>query len=62
MGFEPQTAGQPLVNLHKRTTKVNLVIVASVLAFLVIGIIYAVQVSRHADKGESHGPPTAPRK
>ena len=62
MGFEPQTAGQPLVNPRKRTTKVNFAIVASVVLFLIIGIFYAVWVSRQAKNGEPLGPPVAPGK
>ena len=37
MGFDPQTAGQPLVNVRKRTTKVNLFMAAAVLVFFVLG-------------------------
>jgi len=38
MGFEPQTSGQPLVNVHKRTTKVNISMVIAVAVFLLIGV------------------------
>ena len=62
MGFEPQTAGQPLVNARKRTTKVNLVIVASIFAFLVIGIFYAVGIARKSANGETVREPPAPAK
>jgi accessory gene regulator protein AgrB len=53
MGFEPQTAGQPLVNVRKRTTKVNLVIVISIVVFLVIGILYAVNIAGKTERGET---------
>lgn len=51
MGFDPQTADKPLVNVHKRTTKVNLAVVIAVLLFLVIGVLYAVRVIRKMDQG-----------
>ena len=62
MGFEPQTAGQPLVNARKRTTKVNLVIVISVFAFLIIGIVYAVGIARKSANGETVRESPAPAK
>ena len=37
MGFDPQTAGLPLVNVRKRTTKVNIFMAAAVLVFFVLG-------------------------
>ena len=37
MGFDPQTANLPLVNVHKRTTKVNIFMAAAVLVFFVLG-------------------------
>jgi hypothetical protein len=52
MGFEPQTAGQPLVNVQKRTTKVNLIIVVGIVVFLLIGLIYAVTMDKRAKSGE----------
>ena len=55
MGFEPQTAGQPLVNVHKRTTKVNFAIVISVVVFIAVGIFAAVWAAHHA----KHGDPTS---
>lgn len=56
MGFEPQTAGQPLVNVHKRTTKVNITMAISVVVFLVIGlagIFWAV----HRARNDTPAPP-----
>lgn len=52
MGFDPQTAGQPLINVHKRTTKVNLAMVAGILIFVVIGVLYAVRVVWKMDQDE----------
>jgi hypothetical protein len=60
MGFDSQTTGQPLVNVRKRTTKVNLAIVVSVLVFVVIGVLYAVRVSKKSAKGEVVLQPPAP--
>jgi hypothetical protein len=38
MGFEPQTANQPLVNVHKKTTKVNFAVAIGVAVFFAVGI------------------------
>ena len=62
MGFEPQTANQPLVNTRKRTTKVNLVVAIAVVVFLVIGLCYAVGIGRKAGRGEPVLVPPAPAK
>jgi len=62
MGFEPQTAGQPLVNPRKRATKVNLFIVISIFTFLVIGILYAVSIGRKSANGETVRESPAPAK
>ena len=62
MGFEPQTAGQPLVNPRKRTTKVNFAVAIAVVAFLVIGICSAFWASRHTGKSGPAEPPAAPGK
>ena len=52
MGFEPQTAGQPLVNVHKRTTKVNIVMAIGVVVFLLIGIAFVIWASKREERGE----------
>ncbi len=39
MGFEPQTANQPIVNVHKRTTKVNIWMVVAVAVFMIFGAL-----------------------
>lgn len=57
MGFEPQTADQPLVNVHKRTTQVNFAVVIGVVVFLLVGIggmIWFVQ------RSETDTPPSPP--
>jgi len=61
MGFEPQIAGQPLVNVRKRTTKVNIIIAISVVVFLVIGLLYAVRTNGRSDRGEPIRETPAPR-
>lgn len=43
MGFEPQTANQPLVNTHRRTTKVNIAMAIAVVIFFIIGLAYAIR-------------------
>lgn len=52
MGFDPQTSDKPLVNVQKRTTKVNLGVVAGVLVFLVLAVLYVVRIAGKADRGE----------
>ncbi|MEO6994998.1 MAG: hypothetical protein ABI273_15435 [Lacunisphaera sp.] len=52
MGFEPQTAGQPIVNIHKRTTQVNFGMAIGVVVFLLIGIcvvVWAVKRQAHRE-------------
>ena len=51
MGFEPQTAGQPIVNVHKRTTKVNLSMAVGVIVFLVFGICLVVWAANRQARG-----------
>jgi hypothetical protein len=52
MGFEPQTADKPLVNVHKRTTKVNLGMAVGVVVFLLIGICIVVWAAKRQARGE----------
>ncbi len=62
MGFEPQTADQPLVNPHKRTTKVNLAMAIAVVVFLIIGICGVFWASRQPGKTAPSDPPVGVRK
>jgi len=59
MGFEPQTSGQPLVNVHKRTTKVNITMAIGVLVFLLIGIAFVMWASKREAQGEPVKTPPA---
>lgn len=52
MGFEPQTADQPLVDVHKRTTKVNIMMAIGIGVFLLIGICVVVWASKRQAHGE----------
>ena len=52
MGFEPQTSGQPLVNVHKRTTKVNITMAIGILIFFLIGIAFVLWASKREEQGE----------
>lgn len=52
MGFEPQTADQPIVNVHKRTTKVNFSMAIGVVVFLLIGICVVVWAAKRQARGE----------
>jgi flagellar basal body-associated protein FliL len=52
MGFEPQTAGKPLVNVHKRTTKVNIGIAIGVVVFLIVGICFVMWAAKREARGE----------
>jgi len=38
MSIDKESNGVPEVNLHRRTTKVNLAIIIAVVVFLIIGI------------------------
>lgn len=50
MGFDQNSAGQPLVNVHKKTTQVNLWMAAGVAAFFAICAIVILAFSNR------HGP------
>ena len=52
MGFEPQTADKPLVDVHKRTTKVNFSLAIGVLLFLLVGISVVVWAVKKESRGE----------
>ena len=52
MGFEPQTADQPLVNTRKRTTKVNIAVVIAVFLFIAAGVLSAFWAERNHQRGE----------
>jgi uncharacterized membrane protein YqjE len=57
MGFEPQTAGKPLVNVHKRTTKVNISMAIGVAVFFILGIIAVIWATQREKSGEPMPPP-----
>jgi uncharacterized membrane protein YqjE len=57
MGFEPQTAGKPLVNVHKKTTKVNISMAIGVAIFLILGVIAVVWATQRSERGETVPPP-----
>lgn len=61
MGFEPQTAGQPIVNVHKRTTKVNIIMAVSVAVFLLIGAAVVLWAARRAKNDTPASPPVEAR-
>jgi hypothetical protein len=52
MGFDPQNADTPIVNVHKRTTKVNLSVATAVVVFLLLGIGAILWISNRAEHGE----------
>lgn len=52
MGFEPQTADKPLVNVHKRTTKVNIIMAIGVAVFLLIGVCFVLWAAKRTSRGE----------
>lgn len=60
MGFEPQTSGQPLVNVHKRTTKVNISMAIAVAIFLLIGLGGIWWALREEKADEAATPPAGP--
>lgn len=47
MAFDRNTGNQPLVDVKKRTTKVNVAVVIAVIAVLVAGVFTVWYVSRH---------------
>jgi hypothetical protein len=57
MGFDPQTANQPLVNPHKGTTKVNLSMVAGVVLFFVLTFGYLWWKAHHPGPDAREHPP-----
>ena len=61
MGFDPQTAGLPLVNVRKRTTKVNIFMAAAVLVFLVLGASAIFWIHQRSKDDESLPPPAEAR-
>ncbi len=52
MGFEPQTADKPIVNVHKSTTKVNFGMAIGVVLFLLIGVCFVVWAAKRQARGE----------
>jgi hypothetical protein len=46
MGFDPETEDKPLVDVKKRTTKVNLAVVIGVLVFFVIAATVLIKFAR----------------
>jgi hypothetical protein len=56
MGFEPQTVNQPLVNVHKRTTKVNFAVAIGVAIFFAVGIALMVWAFQRDDQTDMPKP------
>jgi len=56
MGFDDNSAGQPLVNVHKKTTQVNLWMVVGVIVFFVVSASVLFSVSRRHGPDESNPP------
>ena len=52
MGFDPQTSDKPLVDVNKRTTKVNLSVAVGVIVFLIFGICVVVWAVKKESRGE----------
>jgi hypothetical protein len=57
MGFDPQNAGQPLVNPHKRTTQVNIAVALGVLVFLALSAMYLIHKKNHPEPDAREHPP-----
>ena len=62
MGFDQESAGQPLVNVHKRTTKVNFAVALGVVVFLLISLGVVIWAARKESRGEPVLPPPAVKK
>jgi hypothetical protein len=52
MTFESQSPGKPLVSIQKRSTKVNVAVVAGVLVFLFLAVVCVLRIAGKADRGE----------
>ncbi len=50
MGFDPQTGDKPLMEVHKKTTKVNLAVVIGVVLFFVIAAAVMFKFMRSPDE------------
>ena len=48
MGFD-ENSNKPLVNPHKRTTKVNFAVVIAVVVFFVISAVMLIRFMRHPE-------------
>lgn len=46
MGFDPQTKNQPLMDVRKRTTKVNVAVVIGVAIFFIIATVMLLKYMR----------------
>ena len=62
MGFDPESAGQPIVNVHKQTTKVNFAVAIGVAVFFLLAIAYILRVAHKDAMGDPIKPPAAEKK
>ncbi len=62
MGFDPQTSNQPLVNVRKRTTKVNLFMAGAVGVFFLVGVAVILWATHRAKNDTPPPPPVEMRK
>lgn len=57
MAFEPQTAGPPLVNPQKKTTRVNILMAVGVAVFLGLCIGFIAWKAKHPGPDAAEHPP-----
>ncbi len=57
MGFDPNSAGQPIVNVHKKTTQVNLWMCVGVAVFFLICAFVIIHHSRKNADDDATPPP-----
>ena len=62
MGFDSESAGQPIVNVRKKTTKVNFAVAIAVLVFFILAVVYVLRVARKDAQGDAIKPPAAEKK
>ena len=62
MGFDPESAGRPIVNVHKRTTKVNFAVAISIAIFFLLAIGYILRTAHKEERGEPIKPPAEEKK
>ena len=59
MSIDKESDGVPEVNVHRRTTKVNLWMIAAILVFFAVAAVAAVWISRRSEVSVREQPKAA---